>query len=857
MKGKKIIGGVALGLLGLGVVGGSLYGSVEAIKDYKQTEMFKQNGLVKNNKLSALARAVQKQEYNFSGAKLMMLSASGETIPKFSLIVCQNMTSQSAIGSYLNSFGVDVTAFITPTLNINVINAVNSGCKIYFTTQEFTTGMGGWSGMDGFYWTATPYHSVSDITGDSEAPSIDKEAVFIVNVDNPLSKEEILSHISAYDEVDGYVEVEFTSCDYDPDNLVLGEHKAVVSATDLSGNTATEEIIINVVDIEAPTISIGSLGNLYSMRYDDTFNADEFLSRNVIVQDNFDRTEDIDVNIISNDYVGNEGRVGTYNVEVEAIDSSGNRATATSYFVVYDDIAPEITGPDSLEATTEHLMTETEILANFSAVDRYDGDIELTLEDYDEYASQWSAKIPSTSMTVKVVAVDSNGNRTEKAVHMIVKDTTPPVFYGGMEGEVEVSYDEPMTLQSILATIQFNDNWSEYENIAVQISTENYTENENRVGTYEIKIIARDEAGNVSEEHVIQMKVVDKKAPIITGTQTIEIGQNKELTLEELKSKILVNDGHDGVITDYEISGFDNYQANKNKVGNYEVTIKATDKSGNSATFTITIKVLDTEAPIIVFDDYFILVDEGEELTKEQIIEMASKVLGIEASEIVSVDGEFDTNEVGKYKVNLKTIDNQVYTFTISVNANYENTTQYRALEWHEWLWKWFSILFNYEVGYTTESFWDFGTRCGYIAEVYSTGQIKVVGDSDTTEDGGSTNEDTENKVIIEALSYHLCSIEQSDLQSIYYEKGHIYLIPKGTYEDDGDQAILITDKVSFSDNYLNELVANEFDVVLVLENSAPSDMMFTKYGVSFVVIETDNTYTEDGFKMEVNNESI
>lgn len=82
-------------------------------------------------------------------------------------------------------------------------------------------------------------------------------------------------------------------------------------------------------------------------------------------------------------------------------------------------------------------------------------------------------------------------------------------------------------------------------------------------------------------------------------------------------------------------------------------------------------------------------------------------------------------------------------------------------------------------------------------------------------------------------------------------------MIPKETYEDDGDQAILITDKVSFSDNYLNELVANEFDVVLVLEDSAPSDMMFTKYGVSFVVIETDNTYTVNDFKMEVNNEFI
>lgn len=733
MKGKKIIGGVALGLLGLGVVGGSLYGSVEAIKDYKQTEALKQNGLVRKDKLSALARAVQKKNYSFGGAKLVPLSDPSTTVLKGSFIVCRDMTSQDSIGSYLSNYGVDVTALITPINNSNVTSAVNSGCKIYLTTKELTTGLDNWPGFDYFYYISTPYNSVSDITGDSEAPSIDKEAVFVVNVDNPLSKEDILSHISAYDEVDGTVEVKFDSCDYDPDNLVLGEHKAVVSATDISGNKATEEIIINVVDIKAPTISLGSSSNLYSMRYDDTFNEGEFLAKNIEVRDNFDERVNIEVNIISNEYEGHEGEVGRYNVEVEAIDSSGNRATFTSYFDVYDDIAPEITGSGSLEATTEHLLTEDEILANFSAVDGHDGSIELTLEDYNEYASQWNAKFPSTSMNVKVVAIDSSDNRTEKIVHITVKDTTPPVFYSGMEGEIEVSYDEPMDLQSILETMQFNDNWSEYENIAIQISEENYIENKNKVGTYEIKIIARDEALNVSEEHVIQMKVVDKKAPIITGTQTIEIGQNKELTLEELKSKISVNDGHDGVIADYEISGFDNYQTNKNKVGNYEVTIKATDKSGNSATSTITIKVLDTEAPTIVFDDYFILLDEGEELTPEQIKEMASKVLGIEASEIVSVEGEYNTNEVGQYKVNLRTIDNQVYTFTISVKANYEDTAQYRDLEWYEYLYVWFSIFFNFQEGYTTDSFWDFSTRCAYISEVYGTGKIKNTEESQST----------------------------------------------------------------------------------------------------------------------------
>ena len=681
---------------------------------------------------------------------------------------------------------------------------------------------------------------------DVQSPSISGTNNFIVNINNPLSKEEILSHIEAYDETDGEVSVYFESCDYDPSGLELGEFDAVVAAKDNSGNIARYDIVIHVVDINKPTYASGQTS--YTTNYKTKLLIDD-IKNALVFNDNYD--EDLTLNVVSDNYSESYNTVGTYYVKVTATDSSDNVSDEVTITInVIDDVNPTIDGDDIIQANSDDLLTEEEILSYFTATDEYCTDATLSIENYSSYSDNYNV-VSDYSLTIK--AVDDYGNSITKDITIHVNDKNKPTFVDGTLS-YDVSYDETLSLDTIKSNLQFNDDVD--DSLVLNITSDTYTENKSKVGTYYVKVTATDLSNNVSDEVTVTINVYDHKAPVISSPGTIETGNNYKITIEEIRAKISVNDALDGPITNFTIEGYENYVNNYNIVGQYQLTIKANDVNGNNASATITINVTDKIAPEITFDDYFIVLQEGEELTEEMIKNMASKVLGIDVNDIVEVSGEYNTSEVGEYKIELRTVNNEVYTFNLSVNEAPE-IVEYRALEWHEWLWKWFSILFNYEVGYTTESFWDFGTRCGYIAEVYSTGQIKVVGDNDTTESDGSTNEDVENKVIIEALSYQLCSIEQSDLQSIYYEKGHIYLIPKETYEDDGDQAILITDKVSFSDNYLNELVANEFDVVLVLEDSAPSDMMFTKYGVSFVVIETDNTYTANDFKMEVNNEFI
>lgn len=119
------------------------------------------------------------------------------------------------------------------------------------------------------------------------------------------------------------------------------------------------------------------------------------------------------------------------------------------------------------------------------------------------------------------------------------------------------------------------------------------------------------------------------KKPVITAPGTITVPTNKLMTESELKAKISVNDGLDGVITNFTISGYDNYRDNYETVGSYAINVSVSDRAGNQATATITIKTEDNIAPDIWLDDYFIVLRQGEQLTAEQIKQYASKVLGV------------------------------------------------------------------------------------------------------------------------------------------------------------------------------------------------------------------------------------
>ena len=102
---KKILGGVTLGLLGLGVVSGTTMGAVEASNNPQISE----NGIT----LLSNERAIEKKDWNFSGAHYQPLGVS-YTIPANSLVVFEGSSSNYLSGA------VDVTEFINVTDNLKV-----------------------------------------------------------------------------------------------------------------------------------------------------------------------------------------------------------------------------------------------------------------------------------------------------------------------------------------------------------------------------------------------------------------------------------------------------------------------------------------------------------------------------------------------------------------------------------------------------------------------------------------------------------------------------------------------------------------------------------------------------------------
>jgi hypothetical protein len=81
------------------------------------------------------------------------------------------------------------------------------------------------------------------------------------------------------------------------------------------------------------------------------------------------------------------------------------------------------------------------------------------------------------------------------------------------------------------------------------------------------------------------------------------------------------SDLHDGNLTGAIIKSVDNYTGNETRIGTYTVTYLVTDSSGNQATRTITIAVLDDLPPTITTSSNFIDRTSADNMTYQQIID--------------------------------------------------------------------------------------------------------------------------------------------------------------------------------------------------------------------------------------------
>ncbi|MCM1195827.1 MAG: hypothetical protein NC310_02000 [Roseburia sp.] len=249
---------------------------------------------------------------------------------------------------------------------------------------------------------------------DLTAPTINGTTHVSIDVDNQPSIDEIISHVYAYDETDGYVPVLVESSTYVQGVMEVGDYTINIYALDKASNRNDTIIYAHRYDWTSPTIS-GT--DSYDLNYDNDLTLAKIESA-LTITDNVD--SGLKLEKVSDTFTGNEHKLGNYQVVYRAKDRSNNvSANKTINIAIKNKGTAVIGGAREIKVGTNKVLTLEEFKSNVSVVDGYDGIItNYTIEGFDDYTA--TSKVVGTNI-IKVSYTNS-GNNTALAEYSIIKE---------------------------------------------------------------------------------------------------------------------------------------------------------------------------------------------------------------------------------------------------------------------------------------------------------------------------------------------------------------------------------------------------------------------------------------------------
>ena len=341
------------------------------------------------------------------------------------------------------------------------------------------------------------------------------------------------------------------------DSNSVGSYTITYTAIDDWGNVGSTTRTVNVVDTTAPVLTIAG-DNPASVELGGTYSDAGATGSDLGGTVSITSSGSVDTN-----------SVGTYTISYLGTDPSGNTATATRTVNVVDTTAPviSVTGTDPVT----HELGDAYTDAGATATD-LSGSITVTTN------GQVNADAVG-SYVLTYVATDPSGNTATATRTVNVVDTTNPV--------VTVTGDNPATVELGATYTDAGATATDASGTMTVVTTG--TVDADTVGEYTLTYTSTDPSGNAATA-TRTVNVVDTTDPVITvlGTNpaTVEYGT----TYTDAGATATDASGTITVTTNGEV---------KASVGTYTLTYVATDPSGNTATATRTVNVVDTTAPVI------------------------------------------------------------------------------------------------------------------------------------------------------------------------------------------------------------------------------------------------------------------
>jgi len=397
---------------------------------------------------------------------------------------------------------------------------------------------------------------------------------------------------------------------------VVGEYTKTYTSTDPSGNIGTATRTVNVVDTTGPTITLVG-GTPYTV---EVSQSGSFTEPGYNAVDNA-------ATALTKSYIGSVqlDEVGSYSRIYTVTDASDNSTSVTRVINVVDTTSPTVTllgdNPKTVEADQNGTYVDPDVTAsdndkralNFAVASN------VNMAVAGSYLYRWRVE-------------DQSGNYTIVDRTVNVVDTTAPI--------VSLSGANPYTVEAADGSDYVDPGTTATDNAASAMTkTTVGTVDMGLPGTYSLNISYEDVSGNVSNK-IRTVNVVDTTAPVISGETTVDAEVTQSGTYSNLPG-VTASDNSSTTLTRTESNTVD-----LTILGAYKDTTTFTDESGNSASFTRNVLVVDTTAPTVtVLGEPVVLVIQYGSYTESGATATDNSAGNLE----FSILGTVDVSTVGDY----------------------------------------------------------------------------------------------------------------------------------------------------------------------------------------------------------------
>jgi large repetitive protein len=341
----------------------------------------------------------------------------------------------------------------------------------------------------------------------------------------------------------------------------LGNTTVTWTAADSSGNVASRQQIVSVVDTTAPIFSAPD-----DVIFEATSVNDNLIELGVpLIDDIQNVTVSLDAPSVFS--------LGETIVNWRAQDLDGNSVTDIQKVTVIDTTAPIMIIPDDIIIEATGIEDNNIFLGNVTVND-ISGIFEVTNNAPDTF--------PFGTTIVSWLATDNFGNSVTTDQTVTVVDTTPPQIRAPDDILLEAVDSQSNVVDLDLPWV--------YDIIGVE-SYENDTPESFAIGMTTVTWTAFDTSGNIASDTQI-VTINDTTPPVVESPLDIIVEASSA-------TGMAISIGDARVSDSIGVDSVTNNAPDLFYLGNTTITWIATDNFGNSANSTQTITILDTTAPII------------------------------------------------------------------------------------------------------------------------------------------------------------------------------------------------------------------------------------------------------------------